>query len=359
MLLSKTRLAWAGRGLAAIAVALSFSAPSSAQTFSAHINFQPDGAPVPAGYVSDYGYVYGDRGNGYTYGWNVDATRGVRDRNHSNSPDQRYDTLNHMQSFGDVLWEIAVPTGTYSVRIVAGDPAYYDSVYKINVEGVLAIDGTPSSSAPWLEGMGTVAVNDGRLTVSNATGAINNKIAFIEITSVTGNVPPATPRIIEPGSDGQILHPADVHMATDPFADANTGDTHRCTDWEIRLSSSFELVWAAACSTVLVHAHFGDGAFVNSYAGRTELAYDTDYRLRVRHRDSSGDVATEWSAWAARPFRTASPPASGTSTAWTLRQAGYQVEVVASGFELPVNIAFIPNAGTGPNPENSRRGRIR
>lgn len=94
--------------------------------------------------------------------------------------------------------------------------------------------------------------------------------------------------------------------------------------------------------------HLGDGSFVNSYAGRTELVYDTNYTLRVRYKDSSGDPATEWSNWAVRQFRTAPTPAPGTPVAWTLRQAGFAIDVVATGFQLPVNIAFRPNAGSSP-----------
>ena len=66
--------------------------------------------------------------------------------------------------------------------MVAGDANYYNSVYKINVEGVLTVNGTPSSGSRWKEGTSTVTVSDGKLTVSNATGASNNKICFLEIT---------------------------------------------------------------------------------------------------------------------------------------------------------------------------------
>ena len=34
---------------------------------------------------------------------------------------------------------------------------------------------------------------------------------------------------------------------------------------------------------------------------------------------------------------------------WTVRQVGYKVEVVATGFQLPVNIAFVPNPGQQPD----------
>lgn len=41
--------------------------------------------------------------------------------------------------------------------------------------------------------------------------------------------------------------------------------------------------------------------------------------------------------------------ARGSAVPWLVRQPGYVVEVVATGFQMPVNIAFIPNPASGPN----------
>src|SRR4051812_18378870 len=112
-----------------------------------HINFQPASAPVPTNYMVDAGQTYGLRANGQTYGWSADNQSWTRDRNSSKSPDQRYDTLN---VFNSLSWELAVPNGMYNVRIVAGDASYPVGNYKINVEGVLAIDGAGMSTNPWL-----------------------------------------------------------------------------------------------------------------------------------------------------------------------------------------------------------------
>jgi hypothetical protein len=152
--------------------------------FSARINFTTAGGEVYAGYVKDVGLVYGNRGGGLTYGWNLDNTVNARDRDAANSPDERYDSLNHLQKPDNpnAFWELAVPNGTYSVRLVAGDPGNFDSVYRVLVEGVLAIDGTPTGSTLWFEGTVPVLVADGRLTVSNAAGGSNNKINFIDVT---------------------------------------------------------------------------------------------------------------------------------------------------------------------------------
>jgi N-acetylneuraminic acid mutarotase len=158
--------------------------PRQLMAFSAHINFQPSGVTIPSGYVADTGATYASR-NGLTYGWDADNSANARDKNSSLSKDQRYDTLNHMQRNGSRKWEISVPNGTYSVHVVAGDAGFYDSVYKINAEGTLTVSGTPTSSSRWVEGTKTVTVSDGRLTISNASGASNNKICFIDISQTT------------------------------------------------------------------------------------------------------------------------------------------------------------------------------
>ena len=148
------------------------------------VNFQLNSAPVPAGYLKDGGQAYGDRGNGRTYGWNVDNSAQMRDRNSPVSPDQRYDTLAYMQrpANPDAVWEISVPNGTYLVHAVAGDASFFDITYRLAVEGVLTVSGTSNSAARWVEGTATVTVSDGRLTIRSAAGATANKICFVDIT---------------------------------------------------------------------------------------------------------------------------------------------------------------------------------
>src|SRR4051794_33790791 len=45
--------------------------PRQLMSFSAHVDFKPIGSTSAPGYVGDTGAVYANRGNGYTYGWNV------------------------------------------------------------------------------------------------------------------------------------------------------------------------------------------------------------------------------------------------------------------------------------------------
>ena len=163
---------------------------------------------------------------------------------------------------------------------------------------------------------------------------------------------PNTPLITEPRAEGQMVNPADVHMETSVFSDPDPGDQHVCSDFEIWTIAPSQRVWVRSCIGGIerIHTHLGDGIFEGSHAGRTELFYETDYRLRVRHRDDSGDTATEWSAFAERRFRTTSQidPIPG-APGWLINEPGYKVEIVATGFQLPVNIAFVPNPGPNTN----------
>lgn len=154
---------------------------------------------------------------------------------------------------------------------------------------------------------------------------------------------PKAPVITEPARAGQIVSGADVHMETAPIQDAD-GNGHSCSDWEIWATGSVERVWFASCAEgpERVHVHLGDGRFGASHAGRASLLPDRDYELRVRNRDDTG----EWSSFSTRLFHTDAErdPLPGAPQ-WIVGEAGYVVEEVAGGFQLPVNIATVPSYG--------------
>lgn len=120
-----------------------------------------------------------------------------------------------MQADSNHVWEIAVPNGPYSVLLGAGDPRTANTLYRLSVEDVLLLDGVSSSSNRWVEGLGTVIVTDGRLTIRNAPDSVNNKLAFVEISAVE----PAT-----------IEQWRAVHFATTNYAGAATDDADPDSD---------------------------------------------------------------------------------------------------------------------------------
>ncbi|MHC4628749.1 MAG: fibronectin type III domain-containing protein, partial [Planctomycetota bacterium] len=142
------------------------------------INFQAAGAPIPDGYLPDYGELFGDRGNGWSYGWSQDMSDSTRDRNSGNAPDQRYDTLIHFFARGAV-WEIELPNGTYNLFLVCGDPSNADSNNQIEIEGEILAD-DPDGLDSFDEFELTVTITDGRLSWSEPAGSYV-KPCFIEI----------------------------------------------------------------------------------------------------------------------------------------------------------------------------------
>lgn len=147
------------------------------------VNFQPAGSATYFNYRADTGLVYGNRGSGLSFGWNADNSAQTRDRDSAAAPDQRYDTLIHLQKpeNPNAKWEIAVPVGWYRVHVVAGDPDFVDGRMNTLVEGVAAFDAVPSAANHWIEGTVVVQVTDGRLTLGSGPQATNNKLSFVEI----------------------------------------------------------------------------------------------------------------------------------------------------------------------------------
>src|ERR1019366_6293612 len=162
--------------------------PVSSQ-FGLKVNFQPASATLPAGFLADSGAAFGNQGNGYSYGWETGlSTNNVIARNAACSQDLRYDTLCQMQADGSHVWAVAVPNGRYLVHLVAGDPLYTSGLYRIMVKNILMLNGVSSASNRWVEGLGTVVITNGLLTISNAPGSISNRIAYVKISAG----PPAT-----------------------------------------------------------------------------------------------------------------------------------------------------------------------
>jgi fibronectin type 3 domain-containing protein len=157
--------------------------------FVIQVNFTGDGSTVPPGFVDDTGLAY-QLQNSYLFGWNQDNTKNMRDRDSSSSPNEQQDTFALMQATSNpnASWTIAVPNGTYTVSLTAGDPTSINGNYEIDVNGILVVSGTPTGKNHWISGTVTITITNGQLTVSNASGAVNNKLDFITITQLTNTI---------------------------------------------------------------------------------------------------------------------------------------------------------------------------
>lgn len=95
------------------------------------------------------------------------------------------------------------------------------------------------------------------------------------------------------------------------FEDQDAGNTHVASDWEIWTNdASPTRIWAAVNQTgaKLMAVALADGTFENSHTGRTTLIGEQIYKIRARHRDSSGDANSEWGAWSDWRYSIASAP---------------------------------------------------
>ena len=197
-----------------------------------HVNFQSrtegDGS-VPEGYLPDYGDVFGDRGNGYSYGWDRNITGDSRDRDNAASLDQRYDTCNHLQKASPpAVWEIALENGVYNIFLVCGEPSNTDQTNTMNVEGVILID--PDGQDNYDEYELAVEVTDGRLTItaSAADGASNAKITFVDIVLA---IAPEAARSPSPAKEAVDV-PRDLVVAWEPGQGVSAHDVYLGTSLE-------------------------------------------------------------------------------------------------------------------------------
>jgi len=175
-----------------------------------YINFQKEGGDVPEGYLPDYGDPFGDRGNGFSYGWDKDITGDARDRDNAIAPDQRYDTTNHLQKGTPAIWEIELENGVYDLFLVGGDSNHTDQTNHFLVEGMRVED--PDGQDNFDEWELTVTVEDGRLTITADEDASNSKIMFVDIVLA---IPPEAARSPSPANEATDI-PRDTTLAWAP-----------------------------------------------------------------------------------------------------------------------------------------------
>jgi glucose/arabinose dehydrogenase len=186
---------------------------STPNDFSASINFQDElTVATPNGFIADDGNAYGDRGNGFTYGWrNVnddqpfDGRINARNRGGDNDVTPanslmhlRYNECCATQNNGTqtpLYWEIEVPNGEYDVTVALGDPSNdttETTIHAVTAEGVVIADGslTPALVNDEVPGHSSeypavrVTVTDGALTIDQAPNGFNTKINYIIVEGI-------------------------------------------------------------------------------------------------------------------------------------------------------------------------------
>jgi len=130
-----------------------------------------------SGYIVDSGSTFAVR-NSQQYGWSVSETGQVADRGKNSN--QLLDTS--IGFLSGAKWEMAVPNGTYSVKVSIGD-ASKKTTNTIRVEGTSAYSATVLNANAFSNKTVSVTVSDGRLTIdAGSAGSSLTYLNYVEIT---------------------------------------------------------------------------------------------------------------------------------------------------------------------------------
>lgn len=152
---------------------------------------------------------------------------------------------------------------------------------------------------------------------------------------------PDAPTWLEPLPGTSDVHPGDFHIQVFPMTGGG-GYNHIASDFEVWDVATNQKVWTNDHETVVpLHVHPADGVFVGAFAGKSQLNYNTDYKVRARfYTDVPTSNVGPWSEWS--NFKTVEEPdVTPSGFIWDAME-GYTVDLVASGITMPVNIDMAP-----------------
>ena len=151
------------------------------------INFQPAIMATPMGYFKHSGEAFGNRSNGYEYGWGCDLTADVRDRQKASTRDSSLVIPDRDSKCVNDEWNIKLPNGPYTVEVGYSDPSFGTTTSGCKVEGLSASVGTVVKGARQTKEL-IVVVDDSKLTLSGSFSSGCSSFSFIHISTSTGTV---------------------------------------------------------------------------------------------------------------------------------------------------------------------------
>jgi hypothetical protein len=252
----------------------------------------------------------------------MDIQGDARDRGSGNAPDQRYDTLLHLQKGADKIWEIALDNAVYNIFMVCGDPGYTDQTNNFDVEGTVLIDpdGQAGAGFSFDEFELTVAVSDGRLTIKPAEGSSNCKIMFVDIVLAIPRGAPTNPKPADEATDV----PREVVLGWTPGEFAPPVNGHK-----VYLSKTF---------TDVNDAIGGVAQDANSYAPDPRLDFGTTYYWRIEEVNGPPDYTVyQGEVWSFTTEPVGYPIENITATASSSHQADMGPENTINSSGLDAN----------------------
>jgi glucose/arabinose dehydrogenase len=255
------------------------------------INFQETNSTTPPGYLSDIGMVFGNRGNGQSYGWSSSHTDLDRDRNIN--ADQRLDTLVHFHQ--GQTWEISVPNGAYAVTASIGD-AGFNSTHTLNVEGVPYWTEEELDSNEFRQRTMLATVADGRLTLDMGSAPEQaTRINYIEISPTSS--PPLFPLTLADFDNSGVADGHDFLAWQRGLAAPGAGHADGDADGDGDVDRLDLAVWNETFGKVTDAAAAGQAASTSATVAALAAWGDNLDQAGVSPSTSQvGDLAPDWRA---------------------------------------------------------------
>jgi hypothetical protein len=339
----------------------------------------PSGYTTPTGYLADTGAAFGDRGNGFSYGWVTEAS--VADgtvngtiaaaqpanahwyKNTASNASDLQKTYAHFEypgagASGSRAWEMSLANGTYQVTMSIGDTAgAFDSNYVINVEGqqfgqswvpANPVDGSLNGGGFRSTLVtGIVHVTDGRLTV-DSIGGTNTEIQYLEVE----RVPDLTPNDDRPadldysyftspvaaylndqvpisiGSDGAL--PVGINPLSSLVVGVNVqAPNHRGPN--ITHVENIKLVETLTGQEVAIDVQISGGADSLTIRPLQQLKENTSYTLKVQDVLDLGSI-TDGTAPLHQMQDLTTTFVTGTAPEEVAREVAFTTETLLNGF---------------------------
>lgn len=149
------------------------------EAFRVAVNFQPETATVPAGFLPDTGKPFADRGNDLRYGWDSDRSGQTRDDNWLVSYGSEQG-VTRIRAGNGASWRMEVPNGVYTVTVHTG-ASQENSNALLRFNGVEILNRNLGIH-DYAEGSLTLPVSHGEIVISSHRNTAS--LLFLEINRV-------------------------------------------------------------------------------------------------------------------------------------------------------------------------------
>ncbi|MGB0911491.1 MAG: InlB B-repeat-containing protein [Nitrospirales bacterium] len=262
------------------------------------INFQPNSAQTPSGFLKDDGSAFNSTKG---YGWSTSVS--TRDRNRLK--DQSLDTFIHFDQGTTATWQYNLANGDYLVSLASGDPSYPQGPHHVKVEGITAINNVTTAANKFITvPTFPVTVADGNLTVVLTRQSGKKTILnYLSITPVASNpVPPKDKQSISinfqpsgaPIPENFLKDDGSLYSSERGYG-WNRAITHRTKDRNINSDQRLDtFIYSYKKSPLVTWAHdLPNGDYLITIASGDPEAKRGPHHISIEGQDVIQNVSTQ------------------------------------------------------------------